>query len=215
MLIVGAQGFAKELLEICFRSNSFENLVFYDDIHIEIGKKLFEHFTIIHTIEDAKFYFENIDNRFTIGVGNPRLRKVLAENFSKIGGRLTSLISNDVEIGNFDVILGQGVNILSGVKISNSVSIGECALIYYNSIITHDVIIGDYVELSPGVTILGRVKVKNNAQIGAGAIILPDVVIGENAIIGAGAVVTRDVPDNSTAVGIPAKLIKKESPLDT
>lgn len=213
MLIIGAKGFAKEVLEICINNNAIENLAFYDDINHEIGRLMFDQFPILNSIDQAKDYFENIDNRFTIGIGNPALRKRFVEKFNKIGGVLTSTICNSASIGNFDVRIGNGANILADVKISNSVLIGKCSLIYYNAIITHDVIIGDYVELSPGTTILGRVKVKNNAQIGAGAIILPDVVIGENAIIGAGAVVTRDVPDNSTAVGIPARFIKKERPL--
>lgn len=214
MLIIGAKGFAKEVFEICFQNNAIENLGFYDDVNQEIGSTLFHQFPILNSIEQAKRYFENIDNRFTIGIGNPSLRKRFVEKFTEIGGVLTSTISNTARIGNFDVLIGDGANILADVKISNSVLIGKCALIYYNVILTHDVIIGDFVELSPGATILGRAKVKNNAKIGAGAIILPDVVIGENAIIGAGAVVTEDIPDNSTAVGIPAKVIKKISPLD-
>lgn len=214
MLIIGAKGFAKEVLEICFQNNVIENLAFYDDINEEVGSELFHQFPILNSIEQAKKYFENIDNRFTIGIGNPLLRKRFVEKFTEIGGVLTSTISNTACIGNFDVLIDEGANIFPSVKISNSVLIGKCALIYYNVILTHDVIIGDYVELSPGATILGRAKVKNNAQIGAGAIILPDIVIGENAVIGAGAVVTKDIPDNCTAAGIPAKVIKKESPLD-
>ena len=54
-----------------------------------------------------------------------------------------------------------------------------------------------------------RVIIKNNVWIGAGAIILPGVMINENCIIGAGAVVTKDVPANSMAGGVPAKVLKK------
>lgn len=39
-------------------------------------------------------------------------------------------------------------------------------------------------------------------------IILPGVIIGNNVIIGAGAVVAKDIPDNSVAVGVPARVIK-------
>ena len=52
--------------------------------------------------------------------------------------------------------------------------------------------------------------VLNNVIIGAGAKVLGDIVIGENAKIGANSVVTKDVPDNATAVGIPARIINKE-----
>lgn len=82
--------------------------------------------------------------------------------------------------------------------------------------------IGDNVTLAPRVHILahdastkmflnyakiGLVEIGNNVFIGAGSIILPNVKIGNNVIIGAGSVVTTDIPENSLAVGNPAKVI--------
>jgi len=47
-----------------------------------------------------------------------------------------------------------------------------------------------------------------NVLIGANVVILPGVSIGENSVIGAGAVVTESIPNNSLAVGVPAKVKK-------
>lgn len=44
--------------------------------------------------------------------------------------------------------------------------------------------------------------------------IIPKITIGKNVIIGAGSVVTKDIPDNSMALGIPAKVLKQLEPLD-
>jgi acetyltransferase-like isoleucine patch superfamily enzyme len=52
------------------------------------------------------------------------------------------------------------------------------------------------------------IVIKRNAWIGAAATILPGVTIGENAVIAAGAVVSKDVPANTIAGGVPAKIIK-------
>ncbi|MBL0912877.1 MAG: sugar O-acetyltransferase [Bacteroidia bacterium] len=52
------------------------------------------------------------------------------------------------------------------------------------------------------------IHIKKNAWIGAGATILPGVTIGENAVVASGAVVSKDVPDNTVAGGIPARIIK-------
>jgi sugar O-acyltransferase (sialic acid O-acetyltransferase NeuD family) len=205
MLILGAKGFAKEVLEICSQNGDTIDLAFYDDVNEEIGDKLYNQFPILHSLDHAKKYFESIDKRFTIGIGKPELRKKMVDKFTAIGGVLTSTISKTAEIGHFDVTIGYGANILAGVKISNSVTIGECTLVYYNSIITHDVVIGKYVEISPGATVLGRVQIQDNCQIGAGAIILPDLIIGENTIIGAGSVVTKNIPSNSVVIGVPGK----------
>jgi serine O-acetyltransferase len=84
--------------------------------------------------------------------------------------------------------------------------------------------IGDDVTIYQGVT-LGGVElaegkrhptVKNGAVLGAGAKILGNITIGENAKVGANSVVIRNVPDDTTAVGIPARNITKgtiKSPL--
>ena len=53
-------------------------------------------------------------------------------------------------------------------------------------------------------------QVMRRASIGSNATILGNVKIGENAMIGAGAVVTKDVPDNAVVAGVPARLIEDQ-----
>lgn len=214
MLIIGAKGFAKEILEVLHQLNQLEYLVFYDDVNNEGPEKLFDKFPVLRTTQEASVYFKTIDNRFTIGIGNPVLRKKMYDQFTALGGVLTSTISTLANIGSFDVQIGNGTNILAGVNVSNSTLIGKACIIYYNSIITHDCEIGDFVEISPSVTLLGRCKIGSYTQIGANATILPDVKIGVNITIGAGSVVTKDIPDNCLVVGVPAQIIKELTPLE-
>lgn len=54
-----------------------------------------------------------------------------------------------------------------------------------------------------------EINIGNDVWIGGGSIILPGVSIGNNCVIGAGSVVTKNIPDNSMAVGNPAKVIKR------
>ncbi len=208
MLIIGAKGFAKEVLEICHQNDELNNLAFFDDVNDDIYGKLYDKFPVLKSIQDAEQYFKKIDEKFTIGIGKPKLRKNLAEKFINAGGKLTSAISPKVHIGSYGVKIGEGANILDGVKISNDVKIGRAPIIYYNSIITHDAVIGDFTEISPDVKILGRATIGSFCQLGSGSIILPDVKIGDHVIIGAGAVVTKDIPDHCVAAGVPAKIIK-------
>ena len=51
--------------------------------------------------------------------------------------------------------------------------------------------------------------VKKGASIGSSSTIMCGVTIGENSIVGAGAVVTKDVPPDSVAMGVPAKVVRK------
>lgn len=208
MLIIGAKGFAKEVLEEISSLHHNDNLVFYDEVSINVPNELYDSYKILTNIEQVKEYFINIDNRFVLGVGNPLARKRLVRKFNEAGGVLTSIISNKSCIGNHDVFIGEGSTIMSLSVISNGTYIGKGCLIYFHSSITHDCVLGDFVEVSPGAQILGRVIIGDFSQIGSNSVILPNIKVGKNVIIGAGAVVTKDVPDNSVAVGIPAKVIR-------
>lgn len=208
MLIVGAKGFAKEVLEIFHQKGETENLCFYDDMSSGIPDVLYDQFKVIKNEQQAKAHFEKNSAEFVLGIGNPELRSKLAEKFQNLGGLLTSSISKFAEIGSFGVKIGEGTNILGGTRISNDVKIGIGTIVYYNCIITHDVVTGDFCEISPGAILLGRCKIGNHVKIGAGAIIFPDVIIGDHSIIAAGAVVRQDVPENSMAAGVPAEIKK-------
>lgn len=63
-------------------------------------------------------------------------------------------------------------------------------------------------EPLPTADIFGRIKVGNNVFIGVRSIIMPGVTIGDNVVIGAGSIVTRDIPSNSVACGVPARVIR-------
>lgn len=60
----------------------------------------------------------------------------------------------------------------------------------------------------PDLELTFPISVGDDVYIGLNSMILPGVRIGNRVIIGAGSVVTKDIPDNSVAVGIPARVIK-------
>ncbi|QLC67494.1 acetyltransferase [Flavobacterium sp. LPB0248] len=208
MLIIGAKGFAKEVLEIVYQLNQLENLRFYDDVNGEINEPLFGIFPVLKTVEDASNYFRTVDKKFTIGIGNPILRKKLYDKFTLIGGEFSSTVSPLAHIGNFGNEIELGCNIMTGTIITSDIKIKKGALINLNCTIGHDSIIGEFVELSPGVSISGNCKLGDYTVLGTNSTVLPKVTIGKNVIVGAGAVVTKDIPDNSLVVGIPGKIIK-------
>ena len=214
MIIVGAKGFAKEVLEVLFQLNALDSVVFFDDINNDAGTQLYGHFPVLKNIEAASEYFKNTDNRFTIGIGNPLLRKMLCDKFTAIGGVFTSTISPMAHIGNFGNSIAEGCNIMTGTVLTNDIIVKKGVLINLNCTVGHDCTIGKFTELSPGVSISGNCTIGDYSVFGTNATMLPKLTVGKNVIVGAGSVVTKDVPNNSLVVGIPAKIIKELTPLD-
>lgn len=211
MLVVGAMGFAKEVLEIIYqqKNDCTSNLVFYDDINLIGNTLLFNSYPILKSKEAAKSYLNSVDNRFVLGIGNPFLRYKLTKTFESLGGMLISMISEKASIGKHQTLIGTGCNVFEQTIISNDVTIGKGVIVYYNSLITHDVIVGDFVELSPSAVLLGRCEIGDFTQIGSGATILQDIKIGKGVIVAAGSVVTKNIPDYCMVAGVPAEIKKQ------
>jgi len=108
----------------------------------------------------------------------------------------------------FHVDAHPAAKIGKGVMIDHAtgVVIGETAVVGDNVSILHNVTLG-----GTGTTDGDRhPKIGDGVVLGAGATILGPVIVGTNVKIGAGSVVLQDIPDNSVAVGIPAKILRRE-----
>lgn len=109
----------------------------------------------------------------------------------------------------------------TGIEIHPGAAIGKGLFIDHGNgvIIGETTIIGDNVTLYQGVTLGGTGKEKgkrhptigNNVMISAGAKVLGSFTVGENSKIGAGSVVLSEVPPNSTVVGVPGRVVKRDN----
>jgi acetyltransferase-like isoleucine patch superfamily enzyme len=91
------------------------------------------------------------------------------------------------------------------IKLGNKVSMSEGV-----RFITHDggvwVLRNIYKECKH-VDLFGRIEIGDNVFLGMNVTILPGVTIGNNCIVGTGAIVTKDLPPNSVAAGVPARVL--------
>ncbi|MBR5951089.1 MAG: serine O-acetyltransferase [Actinomycetaceae bacterium] len=117
-------------------------------------------------------------------------------------------------------LLSQGVRTLTGVEIHPGAQIGRRFFIDHGMgvVIGETTEIGDDCMLYHGVTLGGsslaaekrHPTLGDGVVVGAGAKVLGAIKLGDNARIGANAVVVKDVPEDSTAIGIPAKVARRE-----
>jgi len=207
LAIFGAGGFGKEVKTLVDHINQQEptwNLLgFYDDQPKE--EVLAQ--PVLGSLQDLLSL--NQELHVVVAIGNSKIRCEVTGKLNAHHIKFATQIHPSVIIGNPESVrIGSGSIITAGVILTTDISIGEHVVINLNTTIGHDTSIGAHASLMPGINIAGNVCLKEGVFIGAGANILGGITIGEYSTIGAGAVVTSNIPDSSTAVGVPAKVIQ-------
>ncbi|WP_022818994.1 acetyltransferase [Fusobacterium russii] len=207
IIIIGAGAFSREVLWLIEEINSikkeWEILGFLDD-SLERKGKIIHGKPVLGKVEDLKNISEDVYSIVTIANGNVR-EKVVSQFKNR---KFATLIHPNVNIDSSNFI-GEGTIICSGNIITVDINIGKHVIVNLSCTIGHDAIISDYVTIFPGVNISGGVFIGKNSSIGTGTAILQYLKVGENTTLGSLSNVIRDIPDYCTAVGNPAKIIKK------
>lgn len=145
--------------------------------------------------------YMSIGNNFKLGESSI-IEAWDQHNNEKFSPRIS--IGNDVSFGRYSHI-----GSINSITIGNGVLTGANVLIIDHA---HGQSTQEDLLLPPNKRKLysaGPIRIGDNVWLGDRVIVLPGVTIGKNAIIGAGAVVTCDIPDNSVACGVPAKVVKQ------
>ena len=129
------------------------------------------------------------------------------EHASTVVSHASALLSTRARLDEGTVVFHRAV-VQSGARVGRHVIVNTAA------VVEHDCVLADFVHAAPGAILCGRVRVDEGTLVGAGATVLPGVSIGRWCIVGAGAVVTRSLPDFSVAIGMPARVVRKNGPAD-
>jgi len=192
LLILGAGGHAKVLLEVLFQEQ--RKIIGVATPHLDSGA----HYLGLAVIgsDEAVFEYDTQEVLLINGVGSlpeKKHRWDLSVTMRERGYRFGSVIHPNSTIAT-DVLFAEGVQLMAGAIIQPGCKIGRDSIINTGVKIDHDSIVGDQCHIAPGVTISGDVQVGNNVHIGTGVHVIQGINIGEGSVIAAGTTVYKDVP---------------------
>lgn len=202
IVIVGASGFAQEIKWLIDRINFVTpcwNFLGYIDKKANVGNVIGD---------DAYLHSYSKKLHVVIAIADTALRSRLAEFFRDNRMlKFPNLIDPSVILSE-SVLMGEGNVICAGSILTVGVRLGDFCIMNLDCTVGHEVVMEDFVTVNPGVNISGNVRLAKGVNLGTGSQILQGRYIGANTVIGAGSVVLEDLPNDCTAVGVPAKIIK-------
>jgi len=209
VLIIGAGGHSKVIVDIIQSEKKYEIVGFIDNIQ-PIGKEVCG-YKVIGREEDIKTLTDNLNiYGGVIAVGDNFLRSNLEKKIKKLCNKFifVNCLHPKSNIA-FDVIMGEGNVVMAGATINTSSEIGNHCIFNTNSSIDHDNKISNFVSIAPNAVTGGNVEIGAFSAIGIGSTIIHNISVGENCIVGASSLVHQDTISNSVYYGIPAKFIRE------
>lgn len=204
LLVLGAGGLGREIAAMVASSSlgaQYRLLGFADDA-LAPGTRV-GRWTVLCSIDGVA---DLGPISVVLALGDPELKARIHRRIQGWPLRYPTLIHPSVH--NLDPArnrIGQGCVLAPGVALTTEIDIGDFVLLNLNTTVGHNVRIGSYSSLMPGVHLSGNVGLEEEVMIGTGACLLQHCTVGARSKIGAGAVVTHSIPPDTTAVGIPAR----------
>lgn len=212
--IYGAGGFGREVafcIEDCYQAyGNIQTVCFIDDDQAIRGKML--NGIPVMALGAARDNFPRA--KVVSGVGAPQMRERLMSKAAAAGFEFATVIHPRVERSRW-IDIGPGTLICAGNLLTTNITLGRHVQINLDCTVGHDVVMGDYATLAPGVHVSGYVHLGQRVYVGTGATIINGtaanpLVIGDDVVVGAGACVTKSVPPGLTVVGVPAQPLKRK-----
>lgn len=202
--IIGAGGLGREAIDIAASIPKLSPVGFIDENPRMQGQVL-NGYPVLGGIE---WFANHPEVKAVCAIGNNYSRKNVTDRAQELGIDFINVIDPNVHIGS-SFKIGTGCVIVQGVNITPNVSLGDHVYINLDTVVAHDDVLEDYVNICPGVHLSGNVTLREGAHIYTGAVIIPGVTVGKWAEVAAGAVVLKDVPDYTLVAGMPA-VVKKD-----
>lgn len=200
LLVVGANGHGKAVMELARQTRSYDNIFFLDD-----NPSLLETSGVLGCSEYAIKHKEEYD--VIVAIGNAKIRDKLQTEYERRGVNVVTMVSPFACVAT-DTKIDRGCVVMAGSVIQPETSIGRGTIINTCTSVDHENKIGDFVHVAVGAHLAGNVIIGNNTWIGAGAVVSNNIEISEDIVVGAGAVVIKNLNEIGTYIGVPARKMK-------
>ncbi|OGT99688.1 MAG: sugar acetyltransferase [Geobacteraceae bacterium GWC2_48_7] len=210
ILIWGASGHALVVADILKLRGEYEIVGFMDDVGEGTADE-FNGLPVFHGREKLIELYRESVHYVIIAFGQCAARLKAADFARSQGFKLATAVHPMAIIAD-DVTIGEGTVIAAGAVVNPAARIGANVIINTSASVDHEVVIADGAHICPGVRLAGRVFVGEGAWVGIGSSVVDRVKIGNGAFIGAGSVVVDDIPSDSLAYGVPAKVKERVKP---
>jgi sugar O-acyltransferase (sialic acid O-acetyltransferase NeuD family) len=208
ILIVGAGGHGQVVADILLRMKEFDALVDpigYLGDNVDLHRRELLGIPVLESVNQISSVPHD---GIVVALGDNKVRERIFRELRTNGENLVIARHPRVVIAP-DVHIGPGTMICAGVVVNPAADIGSDVILNTGCTIEHHNRIGDHVHIAPGAHLGGEVSIGAGSLVGIGATVMPGRHVGARCIVGAGALVQKDIPDGSTAIGIPARIVKK------
>jgi UDP-perosamine 4-acetyltransferase len=155
----------------------------------------------------ARLRDDGVDNAL-VAVGDNRLRRKLTNELTEMGFRLPAVVSRHAVVS-ATATVEDGSIVMHGAVVGPFSRVGRGVIVNTSASVDHDCVVDDFAHLAPGTHLAGEVRIGAGAFLGIGSAAVPGVSAGDWSVVGAGATIISDIPSATTAIGTPARRMRK------
>ncbi|WP_051638640.1 acetyltransferase [Butyrivibrio sp. NC2002] len=209
IVMIGGGGHCKSVIDAALRTKRYEK-IYVTDTTLNAGDNVLGCEVVGNDEALYRLFSEGVTKAFiTVGFIKPSgIRRKLFYMANDIGFTFPNIIDPSAVVSAY-AKLGTGIFVGKNAVINADATVGDNAIINTGAIVEHDCMVGEFAHIAVGARVCGESRVGDNSLIGAGATILQCVEIGSDSILGAGSVATKNIGTFCTAVGAPAKILRK------
>jgi sugar O-acyltransferase (sialic acid O-acetyltransferase NeuD family) len=204
LLIIGAGGHGRMVADMAASTESWSSIAFLDDEAREPESAL--PWPVLGPCDLVESMSDDYDS-IALGFGDNVLRYRWSERVSALSLDLATIVSPEGIVSDH-AELGPGTVVMPGAVVNIGVTTGRGVIVNTGATVDHDCRLAHASHVGPGANLGGGVLVGERTLVGVGAAVRNGVRIGCDVTVGVGAAVHADLPDECTAVGVPARPLR-------